>query len=107
MFLPSEAVYSELHANFRNVVEESFKRRVWIVSPTTLMATLNTVRAILKDAEIVSTLPNIYGREQIEEFVGASECADVSPEDAARVEALFESNYGLPREQEAAVPSSR
>ena len=52
MFLPSEAVYAELHANFRNVVEESFKRRVWIVSPTTLMATLNTVRAILKDARM-------------------------------------------------------
>ncbi len=50
MFLPSEAVYAELHANFRNVVEESFRRRVWIVSPTTLMATLTTVRAILKDA---------------------------------------------------------
>ena len=52
MFLPSEAVYAELHANFRNVVEESFRRRVWIVSPTTLMATLNTVRAILKDAKM-------------------------------------------------------
>ncbi len=52
MFLPSEAVYAELHANFRNVVEESFKRRVWIVSPTTLMATLNTVRAILKDVRM-------------------------------------------------------
>jgi len=50
MFLPSEAIYAELHANFRNVVEESFKRRVWIVSPTTLMATLTTVRAVLKDA---------------------------------------------------------
>ena len=50
MFLPSEAVYAELHANYRNVVEESFRRRVWIVSPTTLMATLNTVRAVLKDA---------------------------------------------------------
>ncbi len=52
MFLPSEAVYAEIHANFRNVVEESFRRRVWIVSPTTLMATLNTVRAILKDAHM-------------------------------------------------------
>ncbi|MFQ5765361.1 MAG: DNA recombination protein RmuC [Rhodospirillales bacterium] len=50
MFLPSEAVYAELHANFRNVVEESFRRRVWIVSPTTMMATLTTIRAILKDA---------------------------------------------------------
>ncbi len=52
MFLPSEAVYAELHANFRNVVEDSFRRRVWIVSPTTLMATLNTVRAVLKDVRM-------------------------------------------------------
>jgi len=52
MFLPSEAVYAELHANFREVVEESYKARVWIVSPTTLMATLNTVRAILKDVRM-------------------------------------------------------
>jgi len=50
MFLPSEAVYAELHANFRNVIEDSFRRRVWIVSPTTMMATLTTVRAVLKDA---------------------------------------------------------
>ncbi len=50
MFLPSEAVYAELHANFPDVVAKSFKHRVWIVSPTTLMATLHTIRAILKDA---------------------------------------------------------
>ncbi len=55
LFLPSEAVYAELHANFRPVVEESYRARVWIVSPTTLMATLNTVRAVLKD---------VYLREQ-------------------------------------------
>jgi len=52
MFLPSEAVYAELHANFTALVEESFRARVWIVSPTTLMATLNTVRAILKDVRM-------------------------------------------------------
>ncbi|TQV83265.1 DNA recombination protein RmuC [Denitrobaculum tricleocarpae] len=52
MFLPSEAVYAELHANFRNVVEDSYRARVWIVSPTTLMATLNTVRAVLKDVRM-------------------------------------------------------
>lgn len=49
MFLPSEAVYAELHANFVDLIEESYRARVWIVSPTTLMATLNTVRAVLKD----------------------------------------------------------
>jgi len=52
MFLPSEAVYAELHASFRGVVEESYRNRVWIVSPTTLMATLNTVRAVLKDVQM-------------------------------------------------------
>ena len=52
MFLPSEAVYAELHASFADVVDKSYKARVWIVSPTTLMATLNTVRAVLKDARM-------------------------------------------------------
>ncbi|MCL6283666.1 DNA recombination protein RmuC [Ruegeria sp. 2012CJ41-6] len=52
MFLPSEAVYAELHANFPDVVREGFDKRVWIVSPTTCMATLNTMRAILKDARM-------------------------------------------------------
>ena len=52
MFLPSEAVYAELHANFADVVREGFDARVWIVSPTTCMATLNTMRAVLKDARM-------------------------------------------------------
>ena len=52
MFLPSEAIYAELHANFSDVVREGFTKRVWIVSPTTCMATLNTIRGILKDATL-------------------------------------------------------
>jgi len=52
MFLPSESIYAELHANFTDVVEKSYRAKVWIVSPTTLMATLNTVRAVLKDARM-------------------------------------------------------
>jgi len=52
MFLPSEAVYAELHSNFPELVREGFAARVWIVSPTTCMATLNTMRAILKDARM-------------------------------------------------------
>jgi DNA recombination protein RmuC len=52
MFLPSEAVYAELHANFPELVREGFTAKVWIVSPTTCMATLNTMRAILKDARM-------------------------------------------------------
>ena len=52
LFLPTEAVYAELHANFSDLVREGFSARVWIVSPTTCMATLNTMRAILKDARM-------------------------------------------------------
>ena len=53
MFLPSEAVYAELHAQFRRVGARGVRAaRVWIVSPTTCMATLNTMRAILKDARM-------------------------------------------------------
>ena len=52
MFLPSEAVYAELHANFPEVVREGFAAKVWIVSPTTCMAVLNTMRAVLKDARM-------------------------------------------------------
>jgi DNA recombination protein RmuC len=52
MFLPSEAVYAELHANFQTLTEEANRARVWIVSPTTLMATLTTIRAVLRDVNI-------------------------------------------------------
>ncbi len=52
MFLPSEAVYAELHARHAEVVGESFRERVFIVSPTTLWATLNTIRAIFRDVRM-------------------------------------------------------
>ncbi len=52
MFIPSEAVYGELHAHHPSVIAESHRRKVYLVSPTTLMATLTTVRAILRDVEM-------------------------------------------------------
>ena len=52
MFLPSEAVYAELHANYGDLVREGFGLRVWVVSPTTCMATLHTLRAVLKDVRL-------------------------------------------------------
>ena len=52
MFLPSEAVYAEIHASLPEVVEQSQKLRVYMVSPTTMMAVLTTVRAIFRDVEM-------------------------------------------------------
>jgi len=51
MFVPAEAVFAEIHAYHSEVVQFALARRVWIVSPTTLMAVLNTARAVLKDVE--------------------------------------------------------
>jgi DNA recombination protein RmuC len=51
MFLPAEAVFAELHAHHAEVIAHAQAKRVWIVSPTTLMAVLNTARAVLKDVE--------------------------------------------------------
>ena len=50
LFIPAEAIFSEIHANYYDLVEEAHRQRVWLVSPTTMMAILTTARAVLKDA---------------------------------------------------------
>ncbi|WP_091470364.1 DNA recombination protein RmuC [Methylophilus rhizosphaerae] len=52
MFIPAEAVFAEIHAYHGDVVDYAMQKRVWMVSPTTLMAVLNTARAVLKDVEM-------------------------------------------------------
>jgi DNA recombination protein RmuC len=51
MFIPAEAVFAEIHAYHPDLVDYAMAKRVWVVSPTTLMAVLNTARAVLKDVE--------------------------------------------------------
>lgn len=50
MFIPAEAVFAEIHAHHPDLVELAQRNKVWLVSPTTLMAVLTTARAVLKDA---------------------------------------------------------
>jgi len=50
MFIPAEAIFAEIHAHHADLVEIAQKAKVWLVSPTTMMAILTTVRAVLKDA---------------------------------------------------------
>ena len=50
MFIPAEAVFAEIHAHYPDLIEESQRLHVWLVSPTTMMAILTTARAVLKDA---------------------------------------------------------
>ena len=46
MFIPAEAVFSEIYANYSDIVEKSFESKVYIVSPTTLMAYITAIKSI-------------------------------------------------------------
>jgi len=50
MFIPAEAIFGEIHAHHPDIVDTAYAARVWPVSPTNMMAILNTARAVLKDA---------------------------------------------------------
>ncbi len=50
LFIPAEAIFAEIHANFPDLVDLSHRHRVWLASPNTMMAILTTTRAVLKDA---------------------------------------------------------
>ncbi len=49
MFIPAEAIFAEVHSNYPEVIAMSQRMKVWLVSPSTLMAVLTTARAVLKD----------------------------------------------------------
>ena len=49
LFIPAEAVFAEIHAHYYDLVEEAQRQRVWLVSPTTMMAVFTTSGAVLKD----------------------------------------------------------
>ena len=129
MFLPSEAVYAELHANFPELVREGFDHCVWIVSPTTCMATLNTMRAILKDARmreqagaIRATLKNLHRDVELvvdrvdklnthfgqarKDFDGISTAAERAGKRAARLD-NFDFEELTPEEQGNVVPLAK
>lgn len=52
MFIASESIFEELHKQFPDTVEYAARKKVFIVSPATLWATLNTIRAVLSDIKI-------------------------------------------------------
>ncbi len=52
MFIASESIFETLHREFPNTIEYAGRKKVFIVSPSTLWATLNTIRAVLSDIKI-------------------------------------------------------
>ena len=51
MFLPAEAIFAEISAYHQDLIEYSYKKRVWITSPTTLISTLTVIQVIIKNME--------------------------------------------------------
>ena len=49
LFIPAEAIFAEIHANYPDLIELAHRASVWLVSPTTMMAILTTASAVLKD----------------------------------------------------------
>ena len=62
LFLPAEAIFAEIHAFHPNVIKYSQSKKVWIASPTTLMAILTTVQSVVRDMER-SKYMNVLHRE--------------------------------------------
>ena len=52
MFIASESIFEALHREFPHTIEYAARKKVFIVSPSTLWATLNTIRAVLSDIKI-------------------------------------------------------
>jgi DNA recombination protein RmuC len=52
MFVPSEAIYSDLVEHFDDLVQKAHRARVVIVSPTLMMMAISVAQAILRDARM-------------------------------------------------------
>ena len=108
-----EGVYDE-HTVFPASDHRNHRVRGWLINGLKKVEQLDfltdgagrtlsqaALRYVLRDPAVVSALPNIYDLDQIDEFVGASDCTDISDEEARRIEARFETNYGgLPPDEE-------
>jgi DNA recombination protein RmuC len=63
MFVPSEAVYAELHESFDDVVQKAYRARIFIVSPTILMLAIQVVQQMRRDERMREAADQI--REEV------------------------------------------
>lgn len=61
MFLPSEAIFATLHERLPEVVRDGFRLRVFVVSPTTCMALLTSLAAVLRDLRLRDEIGALRG----------------------------------------------
>jgi aryl-alcohol dehydrogenase-like predicted oxidoreductase len=65
------------------------------------------LKFILATPEIASTLPNIYGEEQIEEFTAAPDTPDLTPDELSRIAELYDTNFGIEEQSASQLVSKR
>jgi aryl-alcohol dehydrogenase-like predicted oxidoreductase len=56
------------------------------------------LKFVLASPKVVSTLPNIYNEEQLEEFAAAPDTPDLTPDELSRIAGLYENNFGLEKQ---------
>jgi len=52
MFVPSEAIFADIHERFEDIVQQALRQRVVIVSPSLLMLSIQVVQALLRDVKM-------------------------------------------------------
>ena len=92
MFIPAEAVFAEINANYQQIVEESYRLHVYLVSPTTLMAYLNAIRSLylgIKRDQAAKDIQHLLG-ELSKEFTRFMERTGSLEKDYQRLQTDFE-----------------
>lgn len=91
MFVPSDAIFNDLYANFQDLVQDSYRARIWLVSPTSLMATLHMMatatsgsremmNASERERELERTIAALGGRVEALEASRAEHAPERAPE---------------------------
>jgi len=52
MFVPSESIYADLHAEFGELLQKAHRAQVMVVSPNILMLAIATIQTVMKDAKM-------------------------------------------------------
>jgi DNA recombination protein RmuC len=68
MFVPSEAIYADLHADFDELIQKAHRQQVMVVSPNILMLAINTIQTVMKDARMREQADKI--RQEVGVLVG-------------------------------------
>jgi aryl-alcohol dehydrogenase-like predicted oxidoreductase len=99
-----------LETTFAATDHRSFRKREWLVEGLQKLEQLRfltdahtatigqiALRYCLVQPSVTTVIPNIYGMEQLEEFAAAGDVEDLTAEEVAWVDALYDRNFGLPK----------